>query len=322
MKKIIYIFIFISICWGCKLDFPPFNVGEIRFSVNERDLSDTDELDILDKFAPVVYQNTRADSPLGYQFYRTGDFFIRVDFDGDWDSLNNWENCVAGRGDFRGFVYGSVVETESHWFLGYFFFHAMDDAFFEIDRHENDMETVFICIRKSDEQLEGMVTNKHGWDLVYSNFYESKGNIIIEDGRATVYISSNGSGIDFGHGIESWKGEGKHAFVFDLVRYRPELEASEPVVAGGKVVDAGYDIILLDDPVDGFWDKRDVIDNNPFKLGGGFGGDTYGAGAGPPWGVGGGHALINPVVFFSSAFPEIMNDEFSSLYVFNSYAKQ
>ncbi len=38
-----------------------------------------------------------------------------MDFDGDWISNNNWENQPSG--DLTAYVYYSVMETETHWFL-------------------------------------------------------------------------------------------------------------------------------------------------------------------------------------------------------------
>jgi hypothetical protein len=324
MKQTTFLLITLTtlLTFSCKLDLPAFKAEDITFSNSKISLTDSQKLDLLNKFAPVIYHNTRGDIPGGYTYHRTGDFMLRIDFDGDWNSLNNWENCAADKGDMKGYAYASIVETETHWFAGYHFFHAIDDAVFKIDRHENDMEDAYICIRKSDETVEGIITNKHGWHLYYSSHYKSKGSIILENNRVTLYISSNGSGADFGHGVEAWKGENKHPFIYDLVKYEPTQPASRPEITNKKIDSAGYDLILLDDPDYGIWDKRNNEDFHPFGPWGGFGGDTNGAGASPPWGWASRFAMFHPAQFFATAFPEILKTEYSFKYTYNNYAEE
>src|SRR5499427_9807276 len=92
--------------------------------------------------APILFQDTETrgqsqdegnaasvDQPI----QRRGDFPIRFDFDGDWNGLNNWANFAkrppADKNKdtmARAFIYYSVVETETHYFINYCAYHAQD----------------------------------------------------------------------------------------------------------------------------------------------------------------------------------------------------
>jgi hypothetical protein len=119
------------------------------------------QIEILQYWAPQVYQDTRNDTDLGYRFYESADMIVRVNFDGDWFATNNWENTPRN-GDYSamtGYAYASFVETETHYYLGYQYYHSMDDAIIEADRHENDLEDVYICVRKGN--AAGMTVTVH-----------------------------------------------------------------------------------------------------------------------------------------------------------------
>src|SRR6185503_19274608 len=66
-------------------------------------------------FAPVHYQAVDRHGKNGLD--GRADYVTRIDFDGDWDARNDWEN--AARFALPGVVYHSVVETKSHWFIVY-----------------------------------------------------------------------------------------------------------------------------------------------------------------------------------------------------------
>ena len=78
-----------------------------------------------------------------------GDFITAVNYDGDWSCLNNWENLRAG--DLGAVVYYSVQETDTHYYVGYYFYHPRDDAEIYLDRHENDLEGIMLAVPKSAE---------------------------------------------------------------------------------------------------------------------------------------------------------------------------
>ena len=61
------------------------------------------------QFAPVIYQG------LGEQ--PRFDYITNFDFDGDWKGDNNWVNAGNKTYPLRAYVYYSVIETATHYFV-------------------------------------------------------------------------------------------------------------------------------------------------------------------------------------------------------------
>lgn len=97
------------------------------------------------RYAPIHQQavHTRGAHGLG----GAADFITRFDFDGDYEGRNNWEHAGDPRFPLAAYVYYSVLETGSHWYLTYMFFHPRDwsSTFFETE-HENDAEGVLLVL--------------------------------------------------------------------------------------------------------------------------------------------------------------------------------
>jgi len=115
-------------------------------------------------WAPFVAQETwwqpKADIP------------TRFDFDGDWNGDNNWDNLDTGSS--QAYVHYAAVETKSHWFLHYNFFHARDYSGNCIvgTCHENDNEGIILTVRKDGSEfgaLELMETLAHNNVYSYAN---------------------------------------------------------------------------------------------------------------------------------------------------------
>ncbi len=91
------------------------------------------------RFAPVLYQRTKS----------RADLLRRVDYDGDWDTRNNWERAETG--DATAWVYWDVKETETHWFATYAFYWPRRESvgpLAALNRHENDMGGALVVARK------------------------------------------------------------------------------------------------------------------------------------------------------------------------------
>lgn len=119
--------------------------------------------------APILFQDTetRGESQdegnpasVDQPIQRRGDLIARFDFDGDWNGLNNWANFAkrppASRNKdtvARAFIYYSVVETETHYFINYCAYHAQDrePRCTDVECHENDLEGGVHVIRKGPE---------------------------------------------------------------------------------------------------------------------------------------------------------------------------
>jgi hypothetical protein len=114
------------------------------------------DFDLAYRYAPIHYQDTDSTN------YKA-DYITRFDYDGNMIATDNWENLT--RFPLIAHAYYSVVETCTHWFIAYGFFHPRDwtDSSFD-QEHENDMEGELTIVRKDGTpygRLEGMVTVFH-----------------------------------------------------------------------------------------------------------------------------------------------------------------
>ena len=226
-----------------------------------------------------------------------GDFLAAVDYDGDWITLNNWENL--NHHPLEAVVYYSVQETESHWFVGYYFYHPRDDAEIWLDRHENDMEGVMLAIPRDAAAFlppQVMYTQAHGLVPFCLNEQAANlsvmagnrdGGVILLDGdRPVVYITPNGTLDSAGHSVESAAG---HTIYWSVgnsgVRYYHGGTAMEPASFNGAYEKNRCSYALR--PLKELWARRGgpFGDESIFGQFGAFRGDNWGADkANPPWG--------------------------------------
>lgn len=107
-------------------------------------------------YAPVHYQDTASAD------YRS-DYITAFDYDYDMNATNNWDN--RGDAQWPATVYYSVVESCSHYFITYAFYHPRDWSNIVFDQeHENDLEGALMMVRKNGSDygaLEGMITVFH-----------------------------------------------------------------------------------------------------------------------------------------------------------------
>ncbi len=302
------------------------------------------KLGIMQYWAPRVYHDTRdGDVCLGveifgqcagseYTFYEEQDMISGVNFDGDWNAKNNWENnCHGNNGNPiapRAYVYSSFVETESHYFLGYHYFHPTDDAEVPADRHENDMEDVYICVRKGSGfgTFEAMLTNSHG---DYNKYWGN--NLHFTKGHPHIFITSNGIGLADYSGLLGMDDHGHSIYKYDR-NSNGDFGGGDGIIynIGDKGVVPGscnkrndgtypqYTYSLLE--LHELWSRRFDNTHNPFRGYGSFGGegdDGKGPGAYVSWKD---SELNNPAVKFLEYFPELDdNKEWSTNYLHNPY---
>jgi len=70
--------------------------------------------DLAEKYSPIIYQAVKETSPLF-------DYLTSFDFDGNWKSMDNYDNLKTAS-EVPSWVYYDVVETKSHYFIRYAFF--------------------------------------------------------------------------------------------------------------------------------------------------------------------------------------------------------
>lgn len=189
-------------------------------------------------WSPVVYQDVGKNPE--------GDIPVLVNFDGDWIGTNNWENIkLYGPGSSRALtpnVYWSFVESETHYFMGYYLFYATHDPVGVLGDHENDMEGMMFVIRKPGvPRKDGtIVTQSNGeMELALVPRHAKLGmfaphdlDMRYEPGRSTVYYDGTFSHVtdeigvhtriysaqndasylepngDFGHALKAYNGGG------------------------------------------------------------------------------------------------------------------
>ncbi|MDQ2584247.1 hypothetical protein [Saccharothrix yanglingensis] len=211
------------------------------------------DADLARYWAPVHHQDTDSSD-------YDADYLSTVDYDGDWDTRNNWEGQDDSPARLTGAAYYSVVETSTHWFLVYSFYHPRDwddvpDPF-ALLTHENDMEGLLATVRKDGStygKLEAVVTVAH------SDFhsYVAPGSTFTS-GRESVDGTLRMQGTRFttrqeakGHGLYAWNGAEFPGG--DGVVYVPSDTGEVP--SGGNDRSVGYRLVDTFAP-GGLWAQR------------------------------------------------------------------
>ena len=153
---------------------------------------------IVEHYAPKVAQET--------WFQPKSDYLARTDLDGDWRGDNNWKNAPLGSS--QAYVYYAVMETDTHWFLVYNFFHPRDysDKCIAGTCHENDNEGMILTIVKDGSpfgRLQVMESLAHNNIYSYRNDRSVKkgvhnidGDVELHDNsHPTIFIESGGHGV-------------------------------------------------------------------------------------------------------------------------------
>ncbi len=123
------------------------------------------------KYSPIIYQAVDPSEP-------KADYLTRIDFDKDWDASNNWLNLQKAS-SVPSDVYYDCIETPSHYFIYYMYYHALYNSGTKEYKHGNDMEGAIVVVAKypkehpiavetyfqpgqSTEEILSFVTNESG----------------------------------------------------------------------------------------------------------------------------------------------------------------
>ncbi|MEO3820638.1 hypothetical protein [Plantactinospora sp. B24E8] len=231
------------------------------------------------RWAPIHYQD--VDATGAHALGGRSDYLTRVDFDGDLNGRNNWDNAARSDASFAAAVYYSVLETSTHWYITYLFFHPrdwIDHPFFETE-HENDGEGVLLAIERDGSDygtLRGAVTVAHSDFYSYapagSTWSNGRENI---DGTLQLQRSPHDDLLHpvtaqerGGHGLKAYP---QYSIDGDGIVYYPSTVAETP--SDGNDRDVRYELIDIF-AAGGLWAER----NNPdlFAGLGTFAGDTSG----------------------------------------------
>ena len=145
------------------------------------------------RYAPILFQETGI--------HPKSDAITNVDFDGDWATNNNWDNL--SKFPAKAYVYYSVIESKSHYFITYGFYHARDWSIICLPWvcHENDLEGAALAVEKSSRgpgKVVHLETKAH-LSMVMSDQPPTASISQITDGpRTAVFIQKQG------HGVYPW----------------------------------------------------------------------------------------------------------------------
>lgn len=96
------------------------------------------------KYAPVVYQATRKEAP---HF----DYLTTFDFDENWKALDNYE-AIKKVTEVESFLYFDVVETKSHFFIRYGYFHPLHFGLLGGDAFGNELAGATVVVAKYPQE--------------------------------------------------------------------------------------------------------------------------------------------------------------------------
>ena len=201
-------------------------------SLNSAAIQNTEQQLVL-HWAPIHYQDTDVTGK--YSLDGRSDYLSAINFDGDWRATNNWDN--AAQYDLSAHSYYSVVETSTHWFILYAFFHPRDwtDVFFlyHLDQHENDLEGVLLSVEKDGSTygtLRAAVTVAHSDFFSYvpdgspwlGNEENVDGTLSTEEHQGSAHPLT----------AQEAKGHGLKAYPYykingDGIKYYPSLQTAE-----------------------------------------------------------------------------------------------
>jgi hypothetical protein len=223
------------------------------------------EREIAAQFAPVFYQGL-GENP-------RSDYITNFDFDGDWRGDNNWNNAGNLKFPLRAYIYFSVSETQTHYFVHYAVFHPRDYKGGEVrgrilsdllgtgakivgerdptgllaeatSAHENDMEGALVVAAKNGTSLatahvEYVETLSHNRFIPYAVNAEMKnvGRVRSEGQNVMLLIEPRGHGI---RAYEADDGE-KKGKDFIVYKYTGTAEDPEARIAGP----IGYDLVPI-----------------------------------------------------------------------------
>jgi hypothetical protein len=209
---------------------------------------------IAERYAPYIAQETWFDP--------RADYLHRFDYDGDWDGDNNWDNLE--KGSPQGFVYYAAMETKTHWFLHYNFFHPRDysDNCIVGTCHENDNEGVIVTVRKDGTEfgrLEIMETLAHNNVYTYTNRRELRSKLhnidgpleVVDETHPVVFLEAGGHGA-LGGGDRKSFFDAKRLVWKQNTGITYKFKASAETPSGGVDKEIGYELL----PIYEHWWKK------------------------------------------------------------------
>jgi len=253
----------------------------------------TNQRQALDKkiaaqFAPIFYQGL-GDEP-------RADLITNFDFDGDWKGDNNWSNLDDRSHPLRAYIYYSVAETSTHYFVHYAAFHPRDykaglanSSILEtlinegLRRagkdptgglandlalsHENDLEGCLVVAEKRGQDLSAAVvrfveTMAHNQYFRYCPREDRAGiceAIEMKDQRPLIFVEPKGHGqMRYTGGPQQLKNAVNGVMVYS---YAGRAEDADKALSQPGDKSAGYDLTPIYDTL---WSRAQQGENETY----------------------------------------------------------
>ncbi len=273
-------------------------VFEISESIESK-ISHSDAA-IAARFAPVFFQDVDITDGWCSNQSKSGsaDWITAVNYDGDWNTANNWDNMVSGRdaGKLIPYVYYYVTYTQTHFFILYSVYHPRDwtDIPFlcSLDSHENDMEAVLVtAVRKSNGGFGGVIDAQTIWHTEVRDY--SADEILLQyPTRPKMFIEAKG------HGIRAYRGSSDQDNSYIEYYYNAAQAVSPDKESDNLPQRIHYNLLPLETTL---WLQR----NNPQTITGtalvGDNGDGSNK-ASSPWGWENGMICKNPAQYLKDKY--------------------
>ncbi|MCP4409515.1 MAG: hypothetical protein GY807_17545, partial [Gammaproteobacteria bacterium] len=288
-------------------------------------------------YAPVWHQDIDAADP-------DADYIINFDFDGNWKGKDNWQHQNDGY-PLKAYVYYSVIESETHYFITYADFHPRDwgglAGSTEGDKtcleeslpittkwhcHENDMEGVLVVIKKKEGSPYGefvlMQTVHHLSLHTFTNddsITPSNGTVsFFQNTHPQLYVEPRGHGLTAYSGPSDFVGDGQVVYIYEA----GNAEEPDEFFPGTQTVK--YDLEPIQDDL---WrrrlDYRYILPSEgTYESWGTFAENEWGVtfGAHPPWGWLPDNLFENPAQIIHDNLDGLGNS-FSFVYKNNIYCR-
>jgi len=278
----------------------PLSSAVTETTVNVESKVSYSDATIAEAYAPVFYQDVDTTDGLCSDQSKSGsaDWITAVDYDGDWDTKNNWDNMVSGRdsGKLIPYVYYYVTYTETHFFILYSVYHPRDwtDIPFlcSLDTHENDMEAALITAEREEDGSYGDIIDVQ--TIFHSDVLDYAINeVTIESAeRVEFFIEAKG------HGIRAFS-DSKGTDGSYIKYYYNAAQAVTPDKDSNNLPqDVNYNLLPLESTL---WLQRD----NPLTVTGtAFVGDNGDGSnrASTPWGWENGVLCKNPAQYLKDKY--------------------
>lgn len=252
------------------------------------------------KYAPDFFQDVDTTDGVCRNQSKSGasDWFTAVNYDGDWNTKNNWENMVSARnsGKLLPYVYYYTTYTDTHFFILYSVYHPRDwtDIPFicSLDSHENDMEAVLITAKRNSNGSYGNIINAQ--TIWHTEIRDYNANEMLYTGnkKPKMFIEAKG------HGIRAFRGNSDvdASYIHYWYNTRPVVQPNKDSNNSKQVIT--YQLLALESTL---WLQR----NNPLTVTGKalVGDNGNGSNkASTPWGWENGVLCKNPAQYLKNKY--------------------